>query len=178
MLAKMERLHTGHEGDGAALALHDPLCVWYVLTAHLPGWAASEGSPEDIRVVSLPCLTSHHITFLGKSTICLCGNVECCLALFLLLLLTYSISTGNARPMDERHDAAGPAGPPPAELRRRRPPRPRQLARQPQREPRRAHAAQWLRGRVWGGVAEEGAGDGWRLRWDGKGERERGHTLA
>lgn len=32
MLDKMERLHVGHEGEGAALALHDPLCIWYVLT--------------------------------------------------------------------------------------------------------------------------------------------------
>ncbi|KAK6379546.1 hypothetical protein LTS17_006464 [Exophiala oligosperma] len=50
MLDKMERLHTGHEGDGAALALHDPLCVWYVLTRDDPGWRASPRSPEDIRV--------------------------------------------------------------------------------------------------------------------------------
>ena len=50
MLDKMERLHTGHEGDGAALALHDPLCIWYVLTREDPKWKASDGSPEDIRI--------------------------------------------------------------------------------------------------------------------------------
>lgn len=50
MLDKMERLHLGHEGEGAALALHDPLTVWYVLTEDVPGWKASDKSPEDIRV--------------------------------------------------------------------------------------------------------------------------------
>ncbi|KAL6242959.1 hypothetical protein RBB50_010059 [Rhinocladiella similis] len=50
MLDKMERLHTGHEGDGAALALHDPLCIWYVLTQDDPKWQPSSRSPEDIRV--------------------------------------------------------------------------------------------------------------------------------
>jgi inosine-uridine nucleoside N-ribohydrolase len=69
MLDKMERLHTGHEGDETNLALHDPLCIWYVLTQHLTaeverdgdgegegvvpidkGWCASAKSPEDIRV--------------------------------------------------------------------------------------------------------------------------------
>ncbi|KAK7890512.1 hypothetical protein LTR67_007720 [Exophiala xenobiotica] len=50
MLDKMERLHTGHEGDGAALALHDPLCVWYVLTQDDKRWQASARSPEDIRI--------------------------------------------------------------------------------------------------------------------------------
>ncbi|KAL2421852.1 hypothetical protein ABEF95_008725 [Exophiala dermatitidis] len=50
MLDKMERLHIGHEGDTAALALHDPLCIWYVLTNDHPGWNPSPRSPEDIRV--------------------------------------------------------------------------------------------------------------------------------
>lgn len=50
MLDKMERLHLGHEGEGAALALHDPLCIWYVLTSADPAWKASHRSPEDIRV--------------------------------------------------------------------------------------------------------------------------------
>ena len=50
MLDKMERLHHGHEGEGAALALHDPLCVWYVLTHGDDRWKPSARSPEDIRV--------------------------------------------------------------------------------------------------------------------------------
>lgn len=50
MLDKMERLHIGHEGEGAALALHDPLCVWYVLTRDDSRWKPSARSPEDIRI--------------------------------------------------------------------------------------------------------------------------------
>jgi inosine-uridine nucleoside N-ribohydrolase len=50
MLDKMERLHLGHEGEGAALALHDPLCIWYVLTQDDPAWKGSERGPEDIRI--------------------------------------------------------------------------------------------------------------------------------
>jgi len=52
MLAKMEALHIGHSGSTAALALHDPLTIWYVLKQHesKSGWKASTGSPEDIRV--------------------------------------------------------------------------------------------------------------------------------
>lgn len=50
MLEKMERLHLGHEGDGAALALHDPLCIWYVLTQDDILWKPSARSPEDIRI--------------------------------------------------------------------------------------------------------------------------------
>ncbi|EXJ77761.1 DNA glycosylase [Capronia epimyces CBS 606.96] len=50
MFDKMERLHIGHEGEGAALALHDPLCVWYVLTRDDQRWKPSARSPEDIRV--------------------------------------------------------------------------------------------------------------------------------
>ncbi|KIX04670.1 uncharacterized protein Z518_05540 [Rhinocladiella mackenziei CBS 650.93] len=50
MLDKMERLHLGHEGDGAALALHDPLCIWYVLTQDDARWKVSTRSPEDIRI--------------------------------------------------------------------------------------------------------------------------------
>lgn len=50
MLDKMEMLHHGHEGEGAALALHDPLCVWYVLTRGDPRWKGGEKSLEDIRI--------------------------------------------------------------------------------------------------------------------------------
>jgi inosine-uridine nucleoside N-ribohydrolase len=49
MFNKMERLHIGHEGEGAALALHDPLCVWYVLTRD-DGWGGKE---EDIRIETM-----------------------------------------------------------------------------------------------------------------------------
>ncbi|KAL4786120.1 Inosine/uridine-preferring nucleoside hydrolase domain-containing protein [Aspergillus varians] len=48
--ATLERLHTEHVGDAAELSLHDPVCVWYALTAEDPGWKPSESSPEDIRV--------------------------------------------------------------------------------------------------------------------------------
>ncbi|RMD41085.1 hypothetical protein DV735_g4037, partial [Chaetothyriales sp. CBS 134920] len=50
MLDRMERLHEGHAGDDTSLELHDPLCVYYVLTQDAPGWAASAKSPEDVRV--------------------------------------------------------------------------------------------------------------------------------
>lgn len=53
MLDKMERLHIGHEGEGAALALHDPLCIWYVLTQDDKRWKPSARSPEDIRIETL-----------------------------------------------------------------------------------------------------------------------------
>ncbi|ETN42859.1 uncharacterized protein HMPREF1541_02017 [Cyphellophora europaea CBS 101466] len=46
MLAKMERL-----GEGAAVQLHDPMCVWYVLTREVEGWRPShERGWEDVRV--------------------------------------------------------------------------------------------------------------------------------
>lgn len=47
MLDKMEHLNHGQEGDAAALALHDPMCIWYLLTEDHPGWNASV---QDIRV--------------------------------------------------------------------------------------------------------------------------------
>lgn len=46
----MERLHPGHVGDAAELSMHDPVCVWYALTAEDPQWAPSANSPEDIRI--------------------------------------------------------------------------------------------------------------------------------
>lgn len=47
---KIESLHHGHEGGSTVLSLHDPLCVWYALTAENPkeGWTVCEG--EDVRV--------------------------------------------------------------------------------------------------------------------------------
>ncbi|KAJ9660452.1 hypothetical protein H2198_002570 [Neophaeococcomyces mojaviensis] len=49
MLDKMASLHHGHDND-ATLALHDPLCIYYVLTQDDPKWKSSSKSPEDIRV--------------------------------------------------------------------------------------------------------------------------------
>ncbi|OJJ63578.1 hypothetical protein ASPSYDRAFT_38153 [Aspergillus sydowii CBS 593.65] len=48
--ATLERLHANQKGDAAELSLHDPVCVWYALTAEDEGWKPSEHSPEDIRV--------------------------------------------------------------------------------------------------------------------------------
>ena len=49
-LKKMESLHHGHEGGGASLSLHDPLCVWYALTrvSHASLWQLKKA--EDIRI--------------------------------------------------------------------------------------------------------------------------------
>lgn len=49
MLNKMAALHHGHDDD-PSLALHDPLCIWYLLTAEDPAWKPLARSPEDIRV--------------------------------------------------------------------------------------------------------------------------------
>ncbi|KAJ9195549.1 hypothetical protein DTO021D3_5065 [Paecilomyces variotii] len=49
----LETLHVGHEGDAASLSLHDPVCVWYALTADDKRWTPSPTSPEDIRVETL-----------------------------------------------------------------------------------------------------------------------------
>lgn len=46
---KMASLHHNPNID-ASFALHDPLCIYYVLTEGDSGWAASKKSPEDIRV--------------------------------------------------------------------------------------------------------------------------------
>lgn len=49
----LEKLHPGHVGDDAQLSLHDPVCVWYALTAVDPHWGPSATSPEDIRIETL-----------------------------------------------------------------------------------------------------------------------------
>ncbi|KAL5356857.1 inosine-uridine preferring nucleoside hydrolase [Aspergillus floccosus] len=46
----IERLHQGHAGDDVDLSLHDPVCVWYAMTADDPRWQPSASSPEDIRI--------------------------------------------------------------------------------------------------------------------------------
>ncbi|PWY77336.1 nucleoside hydrolase [Aspergillus heteromorphus CBS 117.55] len=46
----LERLHPGHVGDVAELSLHDPVCVWYAMTADHAGWKPTPTSPEDIRI--------------------------------------------------------------------------------------------------------------------------------
>ncbi|KKK25300.1 inosine-uridine preferring nucleoside hydrolase, partial [Aspergillus ochraceoroseus] len=48
--ATLERLHPKQNGDSAELSLHDPVCVWYAITAEDGGWKPSATSPEDIRV--------------------------------------------------------------------------------------------------------------------------------
>ncbi|KAL4886439.1 Inosine/uridine-preferring nucleoside hydrolase domain-containing protein [Aspergillus karnatakaensis] len=48
--ATVERLHENQVGDAAELSLHDPVCVWYALTAEDQGWKPSPQSPEDIRI--------------------------------------------------------------------------------------------------------------------------------
>jgi inosine-uridine nucleoside N-ribohydrolase len=50
MFTKMEHLHHHQAGDPTSLSLHDPLCIWYVLTRDSPSWIRSRQSPEDIRV--------------------------------------------------------------------------------------------------------------------------------
>ena len=50
MFDKMDSLSHGHEGDSASLGLHDPLCMWYMLTHESPSWLTSPPSPEDIRI--------------------------------------------------------------------------------------------------------------------------------
>ena len=45
---KMEALHHGHEGSDTSLSLHDPLCVWYVLTRETQRWQLKQA--EDIRI--------------------------------------------------------------------------------------------------------------------------------
>ena len=47
---KLESMHPGHTGDQSTLSLHDPVCVWYALTADDERWTASSGTPQDIRI--------------------------------------------------------------------------------------------------------------------------------
>lgn len=49
MLDKMAALHHGHDDD-PSLALHDPMCIWYLLTSEDAAWKPVPRSPEDIRV--------------------------------------------------------------------------------------------------------------------------------
>lgn len=46
--SKIESLVEGVSGDDVGLEMHDPLCIWYVLTGHEPGWKVRHG--EDMRV--------------------------------------------------------------------------------------------------------------------------------
>lgn len=46
--AKVESLQEGVSGDAVGLELHDPLCIWYVMTHDVPGWKATKD--EDIRI--------------------------------------------------------------------------------------------------------------------------------
>ncbi|KAE9978605.1 hypothetical protein EG327_007335 [Venturia inaequalis] len=47
---KMESLHQGHTGDDTGLSLHDPLCIWYLLTLSHPDLAMTLSEPLDLRV--------------------------------------------------------------------------------------------------------------------------------
>ena len=46
--AKIESLTRKQADPG--LELHDPLCVWYILTRSAPSWMIAPKAPEDIRV--------------------------------------------------------------------------------------------------------------------------------
>ncbi|KMU91827.1 hypothetical protein CIHG_09567 [Coccidioides immitis H538.4] len=48
--AKLDAMHPGHEGDMAALSLHDPVCIWYALLPDSWQWMLSLDSPLDLRV--------------------------------------------------------------------------------------------------------------------------------
>jgi inosine-uridine nucleoside N-ribohydrolase len=45
---KINSLTGGQRDPG--LSLHDPLCIWYMLTRSAPSWISSPKGPEDIRV--------------------------------------------------------------------------------------------------------------------------------
>lgn len=45
---KISSLTGGQRDPG--LSLHDPLCIWYMLTRSAPSWMISPKGPEDIRV--------------------------------------------------------------------------------------------------------------------------------
>jgi inosine-uridine nucleoside N-ribohydrolase len=47
-LEKIESLTRKQENPG--LELHDPLCIWYMLTRNAPQWMLAPKAPEDIRI--------------------------------------------------------------------------------------------------------------------------------
>lgn len=47
---KMETLEHGHEGGSTSTSLHDPVCVWYALTAAKQPWRWHIKKDEDIRI--------------------------------------------------------------------------------------------------------------------------------
>lgn len=47
---RMESLHHGHEGSSTSLSLHDPLCVWYLLTRETQSAKWQLKQAEDIRI--------------------------------------------------------------------------------------------------------------------------------
>ncbi len=47
---KVESLHAGVTGPTVGFALHDPLCIWYMLTRSFPAWRQAPNAPEDIRI--------------------------------------------------------------------------------------------------------------------------------
>ena len=46
------RLLQANSSNEVALALHDPLCIWYALNRSSLAWQAASGGHEDIRVES------------------------------------------------------------------------------------------------------------------------------
>ncbi|RDW88883.1 hypothetical protein BP6252_00915 [Coleophoma cylindrospora] len=42
--------HSASKMSDPALELHDPLCIWYMLTRSAPSWMLAPKAPEDIRV--------------------------------------------------------------------------------------------------------------------------------
>ncbi|THC89955.1 hypothetical protein EYZ11_010591 [Aspergillus tanneri] len=56
----IEKQHQSQVGDDVELSLHDPVCVWYALTAEYEGWKPSLTSPEDIRVETTGQWTRGH----------------------------------------------------------------------------------------------------------------------
>ncbi|KAI1454142.1 inosine-uridine preferring nucleoside hydrolase [Annulohypoxylon moriforme] len=55
MMSRLFETMARRTGPGVepALALHDPLTVWYILTSENPGWKLAQNGPEDIRVESV-----------------------------------------------------------------------------------------------------------------------------
>ena len=47
---KIELLQQDSAGKDVSLALHDPLCVWYVLGRSVLDWKLASGGSEDIRI--------------------------------------------------------------------------------------------------------------------------------
>ena len=47
---KMASLHKDHDGDTIGISMHDPLCIWYLITQSVPEYAITLSEARDIRV--------------------------------------------------------------------------------------------------------------------------------